>query len=521
MVPMGEPLDYSHRDELWIDYVADVADGFNATMTVASTLARPQADLLTPDDVSFSTKRGDILVMGGDQVYPSADYRTYRNRLIGPYRSALPAVKGEPPELFAIPGNHDWYDGLTAFLRVFCQGETIGGWQTRQRRSYFALQLPHRWWLWGIDIQFESYLDTSQLAYFRDVIGPQLTKGDSIILCSATPSWIEANAGEPDAFENIDLLHREIAAPRGAAIRLVVAGDKHHYARYAAEEGDKQLITAGGGGAYLAGTHHLPKQLEVPPGESTDLEKSPPTAYHLAKAYPSRATSRRLRVGVLRLPFQNGSFWGLLGFFYLVIGWSVILGLRLADEGFATQLRTMKWGELVEGLLGPAGLVMMIVLVAGLAGFTKSSNPVKRWGLGASHAAAHLILILTTIWAAARILQDLSDGFLLLGVTLVLGGVGSLLGSWLVAIYLLIADRFHCNTNELFAAQHIDGYNNFLRFHISKDGSMTLHPVQIRKAAHWQFSPEGDMYAPWFVPAGDPPQPRLIEEPIRFMPLDP
>ena len=345
MVPMGEPLDYSHRDELWIDYVADVADGFNATMTVASTLARPQADLLNPDDVSFSTTRGDILVMGGDQVYPSADYKTYRNRLIGPYRSALPAVKGVPPELFAIPGNHDWYDGLTVFCG-FPPGRDHWWMADPQRRSYFALQLPHRWWLWGIDIQFESYLDTSQLHYFRDVIGPQLGKGDSIILCSATPSWIEANGGEPEAFENIDLLQREIAAPHGAAIRLVVAGDKHHYARYAAEEGDSQLITSVVAAPTWRAPITFPNTWKFRPANPLDLERSPPKAYHLAKAYPSRATSRRLRIGVLRLPFQNGSFWGLLGFFYLVIGWSVILGLRLADEGFATQLRTMDWSEL-------------------------------------------------------------------------------------------------------------------------------------------------------------------------------
>jgi hypothetical protein len=518
--PLGDALDYSDREELWIDYVADVADGFDATMTVATVLARPEWSLEDPDGRLHPTRRGDVLVMGGDQVYPSADFRNYRNRLIGPYRSAMPAASGPSPHLFAIPGNHDWYDGLTAFLRVFCQNEKIGGWQTRQRRSYFALQLPQRWWLWGIDIQFESYLDPSQLVYFRDVIGPQLEAGDSVILCSAKPSWIDSNTGEPDAYENIDLLQREIVAPRGAAIRLVIAGDKHHYARYSAVDGDAQRITSGGGGAYLAGTHQLPKSLEVPPRESTDIEKSPPETYRLAKAYPSQTTSRRLRVGVLRLPWQNGSFWGLVGFFYLVIGWSVILGLRLTDEGFADMLRTMSWSELLGGLLAPVGFVMAIGLIAGLAFFTQTSNGVKRWVLGTGHAVAHLVLILVTIFFAARVMSDLDDNLLLIGVTLLLGSIGGLLGSWLVAVYLLVADLFHCNTNELFAAQHIEGYNNFVRFHIAPDGSLTLHPVKIQKVARWRFSPEGDADDPLFVPAGDPPHPKLIEEPIRFEPLD-
>ena len=518
--PLGDALDYSSREDLWIDYVADVADGFDATITVASVLASPEIDLASPEGPSYRTRRGDVLVMGGDQVYPSADYRNYRNRLIGPYRAALPAVNGRAPDLFAIPGNHDWYDGLTAFLRVFCQGEAIGGWQTRQRRSYFALQLPHRWWLCGIDIQFESYLDPSQLLYFRERVGSQLQPGDSVIVCAATPSWVDANTGEPDAYENIDLLEREIVKPRGAAIRLVIAGDKHHYARYAAAEGDSQRITSGGGGAYLAATHQLPESIEVPPPDSTDMEKSAPTKYKLVKAYPAKATSRRLRIGVLRLPFQNGSFWGLVALTYLIVGWSVILGLRVGAEGFADLLRSVHWSSLVSGLFArPVGFVMAIGLIAGLAAFNQSPQQVKRWAFGAGHGVAHLMLVLATILAAARLFADLGDGLLLLGVTLVLGTVGGLLGSWLVAIYLLVADHFRCNINEVFAAQHIEGYNNFVRMHIATDGSLTLHPVRIQKVVRWQFAPDGDDHAPWFVPKTDPPDPKLIEPPIRLEPL--
>ena len=106
----------------------------------------------------------------------------YENRLIGPYRAALPFVD-EPrgTHLYAIPGNHDWYDGLTNFIRIFCQKAWIGGWQTRQERSYFALELPHRWWLWAIDIQFDAYIDDPQLAYFR-AANELLRQGDQVIL---------------------------------------------------------------------------------------------------------------------------------------------------------------------------------------------------------------------------------------------------------------------------------------------------------------------------------------------------
>ena len=36
------------------------------------------------------------------------------------------------PTVYAIPGNHDWYDGLTGFLRQFGQDRWLGGWRTHQ-----------------------------------------------------------------------------------------------------------------------------------------------------------------------------------------------------------------------------------------------------------------------------------------------------------------------------------------------------------------------------------------------------
>ena len=35
----------------------------------------------------------------------------------------------------------------------------------------------------------------------------------------------------------------------------MLAGDSHHYARYAEVGGDRSLVTCGGGGAYLSATH--------------------------------------------------------------------------------------------------------------------------------------------------------------------------------------------------------------------------------------------------------------------------
>ncbi|MDQ1598561.1 MAG: hypothetical protein QOD68_35, partial [Actinomycetota bacterium] len=186
-----EPFhDHSTAHDTWIDYVSDVGDGFNATYSMAYLLAQPKLDVTSEDgEESVPTTRGSVLVMGGDEVYPSASARAYEEKTKGPYNAAMPH-SDDPPALFAVPGNHDWYDGLTAFLRFFCQGGWVGGWKTEQRRSYFAVKLPQRWWLLGIDIQFDTYIDAPQIDYFRTVAAA-IEDGDGIILCNAKPSWVE------------------------------------------------------------------------------------------------------------------------------------------------------------------------------------------------------------------------------------------------------------------------------------------------------------------------------------------
>ena len=59
---------------VWIDWVADLGDGFDSTYAMASLLSREQlkvGDTLLP--------RGQTLIMGGDEVYPKATRQAYTN----------------------------------------------------------------------------------------------------------------------------------------------------------------------------------------------------------------------------------------------------------------------------------------------------------------------------------------------------------------------------------------------------------------------------------------------------------
>lgn len=246
---------------VWVDYIADLGDGFESTYAMAYLLA---GDQLKVAGDTTPLPAGKLLVMGGDQVYPDATKQEYHTRLRDPYDWAFSPAKKPMRKLFAIPGNHDWYDGLCAFSALFCsardrisrgKGTQIGGWRCYQHRSYFAIKLEHNWWIWGPDIQLADNLDDSQRDYF-DLMAEQTQPGDKIILCLAEPSWLHQNY---DNMHEISILARR----NGAVIVAVVAGDWHHYSRYTCDELGIQFITCGGGGAFAHATHGLKKSIKL------------------------------------------------------------------------------------------------------------------------------------------------------------------------------------------------------------------------------------------------------------------
>ncbi|MGH3519097.1 MAG: metallophosphoesterase family protein [Haloechinothrix sp.] len=504
---------FADDDGIWLDYVADVGDGFNATYSIATLLAREQIEPAGHDPLP----RGKLLVMGGDQVYPSASTRAYEDRTKGVYEAAMPVAQDDPPTLFALPGNHDWYDGLTAFLRVFAQRRPFGGWRTEQTRSYFAVELPQRWWLFGIDTQFDDHIDAPQLEYFRTAAA-ELRPGDAIILCVPTPAWVDAGSGgDHESYDIIAFFDREIVRPAGATIRLMLSGDKHHYSRYTERDGTRQSITTGLGGAYLTATHRLPEKLGLPPAASRVRPGNPPATYDLAARYPSKARSELFAAGIIRLPWHNPGFWGLSGITQSVVALAVMYGLAgtvgPGPQGFFTLVAS--WT--------PAVIVALIVVLSGL-GFARLDprTPLRAaHTAGALHATAHLALSVgwayAIIWLYRDVLPDsvFSDWATLI---LILAGTPVMIGflhAELVAVYLMIASRFGINLNELMAGQSVQDHKGFLRLHIDPSGTLTCYPIKLPKVCHaWKPDPDGAPSDPWLRPAGAELRPELIEAPI-------
>ena len=486
--------------DFWVDYVADLGDGFDATYSVAYLLSRPELEV-----GGERLPRGRLLLMGGDQVYPSASGDDYENRMKGPYRAALPeAPAGIPrPTLYALPGNHDWYDGLTAFLRLFARRKDghIGGWRTQQRRSYFAVKLPANWWLFAVDEQFGAYIDDPQLLYFEKA-AEQVGPDDRIILMTPSPTWVKARQN-PHAYDAVDYFIRTILGPTRARVRVLLSGDLHHYARFSAD--DRELITCGGGGAYTLGTQNLPDHLMVPPPETLSRSASRSRRYERKAAFPDAAASKRMGWGVFhRVPRRNAGFATMLGIIHTLT--------MLAMAGAASE------GGIVQRLFSIPLFLMLVLIMAGTVLFAKPEGRVRHWVLGAAHGLTQIALAAggTWVWMQFPARNWTWPGPMAVAAV-AYGPVIAIVATQVLALYLLVAARFDVNLNELFAGQGIEEAKSFLRLHIDAGGTLTIHPIGVDTICRrWEANPDGESHEPWLRPL-TPLTVRRIEPPIEVV----
>jgi Calcineurin-like phosphoesterase len=517
------------REEIWIDYVCDTGDGWNPVYAVAYTATQPVLELAGETGRRYTTARGDLLVFGGDQVYPTPSRQQYQRRLITPYESAFgEADPDEAPHVFAIPGNHDWYDGLSAFSRLFCSaigGRWFAGWATRQNRSYFALKLPGHWWLLGSDGQLRSDLDTPQIEYFRDIAAHHMRPGDRVILVMAVPVWIYAHKYRQldQLFDETDLIYlrEEVLAPRGVEVKVLLSGDLHHYRRHE-EVGPPpgktpvQKITAGGGGAFLHATHDEDVARIV---EEATRPGSPPRIFGLKTAYPDLRRSWRLSFGNLLFPLKNPNFGIVPALLYLITAWIVAATIGFKEAtGALDALRLTGLAVILQ----PGAALWMLGVAALFLAFTDTHSKTYRVAAGLTHAATHWACIFYVGWGAIVIsgwlLPDRGFLRLILSGALVFAG-GWIIGSFVMGLYLLISlNVFGRHGDQAFAALKIEDFKNFLRLHIARDGTLTIYPVKIERVPRrWRDRVAGDSTPSRVVP-DEPLHAALIEPPIVIPP---
>lgn len=332
-------LKLDEQGAMWVDFIADLGDGFEATYAMACLLATNKLEVSgTSRREKLELPAGQILIFGGDLAYPNATLDEYRARCVNPYNWAFTADRGkaEPGrELFFVAGNHDWYDGLSAFTHQFCyESEAIGGWRCTQQRSYFAIKLPHDWWIWGVDVALGDGIDTGQLSYFQAIANDMdREKNPKIVIILHAPDWTKRGYRA--------LMRICDEARQKGEVCAILAGDLHHYSRYRSFQNKKgsparepplDLIVSGGGGAFAHPTHDQPDHLEV---DSTvagrasldtgslavKVEQEPNYHFRAMSFYPSKWRSRALALKNLWLPLHNKRFALLMGFIYLFFAW--------------------------------------------------------------------------------------------------------------------------------------------------------------------------------------------------------
>lgn len=522
------------RDGLWLDYVADTGDGFNPTYAAAYLLAQPTLRLAAPGGEARVLPRGDVLVLGGDQVYPAPSREAYQERLVAPFETASADLAADaPPEVFAVPGNHDWYDGLSAFLRLFCSdlgGRGFGAWRTRQTRSYFALKLPGRWWLLGVDSQLHGDLDVPQIEYFERVADRHMARGDRVVLCLSTPVWVHAHKYRSmgEVLDETDLLYlrERVFAPRGIELKVYLSGDLHHYRRH--EEIDPedpaapvQKITAGGGGAFLHPTHDedvsvLEEQLHGV-GDDAPAHR---LRYGLRATYPSVRRSWWLSFRNLAFGWLNPKFGIVTAIVYFTTAW--LVG---AAVGFARPAGALESLALTAAAFAtqPVLTLWVATVVAGFVLFNQSRSRLYRWLGGLAHAAVHWFCIYHIGWGALALAQWLLPGagflqFVTAGALVFAGGW--VVGSAVMGLYLLVSlNLFGRHSEEAFSALAIQDFKNFLRIHVAADGTLTIYPVRIdRVPRRWRERDASQPGNPSRLVPDEPLAPALIEAPIVLRP---
>jgi len=233
------------------------------------------------DQILAVSNKPDIsfVVLSSDIVYPSGAMKDYERKFFLPF-------KGLTKPVYAIPGNHDWYDALDAFVATFFTPEaarkaidarvrsdlkvttttpqkieTIVGQASFLRKQYdlsaghqnapfFQVSNDHFVFL-SIDTGVRRKLDSIQLAWLKSVL--EASKGKYVMVLLGHPFYAigEYQGNMNPDFRAIHDLLRTYKVP------LVMAGDTHdlEYYKELPQNNDGHTMhhfVNGGGGAYLS-----------------------------------------------------------------------------------------------------------------------------------------------------------------------------------------------------------------------------------------------------------------------------
>jgi len=476
--------------EVWIDFVADTGDDHDVSLAVGRMLF---AEYALSGDQLRRLPRGDILVFGGDVAYPASTAYELERRLLRPWNHVLhgKAEDGRRRVVLGIPGNHDWYDGLDGFGRLFRRSAledfaepmtereesaaTPGYWFSERAEgavqrllhldefdeslhlveeaaeSLAAILLrstirrPSRLALAGYTAVQEASYWALALAPGLDLWGVdrQLRATDfrqrvffAQRRAEAQPHKFVLVAPDPalaygehnePGMKILEACHFSLASDK----LLYMTGDAHHYERQAV--GDSMHVIAGGGGAFVHGTRI-----------ARDSNAAPPQC-----VYPDRRTSFRLALGMpLRLAAGTAGF--------LPHGVFALLAI--------IEIVAFRHGPITGGLT-MAAVALIATISLSFAIRARLERPVATWAVAILFG---LILSLTPLGLRFA----LSGALPWLGALLAVALGNAVLGSLTLGVFLLVLILTGLEHQQGFAALGHPGFRHFVRLCVHPGGKV-------------------------------------------------
>ncbi|HEX6766714.1 MAG TPA: hypothetical protein VF103_14570 [Polyangiaceae bacterium] len=462
-------LDALGRD-VFIDFIADTGDDAAVSRAVARLLFA-EYELPDPDRPGehLVAPRGEILLFGGDTAYPVATTREIANRVVAPWNQVLDELPkdGKPRVLLGIPGNHDWYDGLDGFQRLFRrrsnedevrasiagisqamlehyaewtrqfyrggkvkkpQALALAGYTPVQNASYFAFPISRAVHLYAVDRQLTT-IDPRQSRFLGDLYREQSASAAWVLL--PDPVYHFGNPSKTGT-AMVEALQLDFEARE----HFVLTGDVHHYERL--RRGRLLHVIAGGGGAFLHPARLAPGGLP-----------------HEVK-WPSAAQSRRL---LRHVPLKIGL--GRSGFLPHI----VLLLLFAPGISFGIQF----YERLGVILSAPFATTFVLTVLLALIGGVRRRPKV----LPLAFLAALVTALLPIVSSYA-----IGHAFENIGLTLPFAAVlvGTLiatvfLGVFVFGAYLAVLTGLGFEHTQAFTALDHPGFKHFLRLRVRADGS--------------------------------------------------
>jgi len=256
-----------------------VAAGDFAFIVIGDTGEGDASQHVLRDQLLTVAGRPDVrfVVVSSDVVYPNGSMIDYEAKFWLPF-------KGVTKPVYAIPGNHDWYDALEAFLATFLQADAArtamraraeadlrltsttgariddlieqaqrlrGEYEVPtgvQRGPFFEIQTD-RFALVAIDTGIVKRIDEMQWAWLESALAR--ARGKSTMAIVGHPFY--AGGGDATADNNDFAQLKRLLLENG--VTIMMAGDTHdleYYAERPANAAPVHYFVNGGGGAYMS-----------------------------------------------------------------------------------------------------------------------------------------------------------------------------------------------------------------------------------------------------------------------------